>query len=337
MPYVMNWSGSVQTQMGPTWLTELLYQGSSGVRMTSNVNMNQLANSYYTSTDLTLLNAVYAATQNYRPYPQFGTINYRTNGSHNSYHGFTARAEKRYASDGLTLNAHYTWSKNLSGTVGDGWQYYNWDLTKGPTSFDTRHRFILQGMYDLPVGQGRKFMNTGGVLNAVLGGWNVVVIETIQSGPAVTFSFSGSPSRYLSGGPSRPHQLVPDDQVMVDNWSMGEHRFPQNAQNPLYNISAFAYPAAYTYGSLGAGTQRGLWLIWPQWSLSKYWTLERYKFSVRVDGNNIPVRLSSQTPNTAVNFSSPETFGKFALQTSSSYSTMGQSNGQIIISGRFEF
>ena len=56
--------------------------------------------------------------------------------------------------DGLTLNAHYTWSKNLSGTAGDGWQYYNWGLTKAPTSFDTRHRFILQGMYDLPVGQG---------------------------------------------------------------------------------------------------------------------------------------------------------------------------------------
>jgi len=337
MPYVMNWSASVQTQLGPTWLGEFLYQGSSGVRLTSSTNWNQLASSYYTSTDLTLLNAVYAATQNYRPYTQFGNISYLTNGGHNNYHGFTARAEKRYASDGLTLNAHYTWSKNLSGTVGDGWQYSNWALTKGPTGFDTRHRFILQGMYDLPVGQGRKFMNTGGVLNAVLGGWNVVVIETIQSGPAVTFSIGGSPYKYLSGGPSRPHQLVPDDQVRVADWSIGEHRFPQNAQNPLYNISAFAYPAAYTYGSLGTGTQRGLWLIWPQWSLSKYWMLERYKFSVRVDGNNIPVRLSATSPNTTVNLTSPETFGKFALQTSSSYSTMGQSNGQIIISGRFEF
>ena len=77
--------------------------------------MNQLANSYYTSTDLTLLNAVYAATQNYKPYTQFGTISYLTNGGHNTYHGFTARIEKRYASDGLTLNAHYTWSKKPLG------------------------------------------------------------------------------------------------------------------------------------------------------------------------------------------------------------------------------
>ena len=95
----MNWSGSVQTQMGPTWLTELLYQGSSGVGLASSGgNLNQLSKSIYDSTDLTLLNAVYSAMQNYRPYPQFGTISYLTNAGHNTYHGFTTRVEKRYAS-----------------------------------------------------------------------------------------------------------------------------------------------------------------------------------------------------------------------------------------------
>jgi hypothetical protein len=172
----------------------------------------------------------------------------------------------------------------------------------------------------------------------VLGGWNVVMIETIQSGPAVTFSYSGSPYRYLSGGPSRPNQLVPDDQVRVANWSIGPNRFPQSAQNPLYNISAFAYPAQFTAGTLGAGTVKGLWLIWPQYSLSKSWAKgDRCRFTLRADANSIPGRLVAQTPDVAVNLTNPATFGKFALQGGSSYSTMGSSNGQIIISGRFEF
>ncbi len=337
LPYVMNWSGGVEMQMGPTWLTEFVYQGSSGVHLNTSGNINQLATSYYTSTDLTLLNAVYAATQNYKPYTQFGTISYVTNAGHNTYHGFTARAEKRYSPNGLTLNAHYTWSKNLAGTVGDGWQYYNWRLTKAPTSFDTRHRFVLQGMYDLPIGKGRRLLSNGGWLSQVIGGWNVAGVETIQSGPAVTFSFSGSPYKYLSGGPSRPNQLVPNDQVKVANWSMGEHRFPQSAQNPLYDIRAFAYPAQFTHGSLGAGTQQGLWNIFPEWSISKSWAVERYRFSLRVDGNNIPVRLMSQTPDTAVNLSSPESFGKFALQTGSSYNAVGGLNGLVVVGGRFEF
>ena len=336
LPYIMNWSGSIQMQLGPTWMTEALYQGSSGVGLAATGNLNQLPKSIYDSTDQTVLNAVYSATQNYRPYPQFGTISYTTNAGHNTYHGFTSRVEKRYASDGLILNAHYTWSKNLSGSMGDGWQYYNWTLTKGPTSFDTRHRFIVQGMYDLPVGKGRKFLNRGGAVNAVLGGWNVVWIETAQSGPAVTFSFAGSPSRYLPG-PSRPNQISPN--AKISSWSIGPNRFPLNAQNPLYNMNAFAYPAQFTVGSVGVGTSTLPWLIWPQWSLSKGWTVkERYKFRIRLDANNLPVRLMPTTlSSSAVNFSSPESFARFALQTSSSYSTMGGFNGQLILGGRFEF
>ncbi len=337
LPYIMNWSGGIQTQMSRTWLIELLYQGSAGVHLNTSGNINQLANAYYTSTDLTLLNAVYAATQNYKPYTQFGTISYQTNGGHNTYHAFTARVEKRYASDGLTLNAHYTWSKNLSGTVGDGWQYYNWGLTKALTSFDTRHRIILQAMYELPIGKGKPLLNRGGWLNALFGGWNLLVVESPQSGSPATFSISGSPYKYLSGGPSRPNQLVPDDQVRVASWSMGEHRFPQNAQNSFYNLSAFAYPAAFTQGSLGAGTQTGRWTSASQWSISKSWGTERYKFTLRLDGNNIPVRFMGVTPDTTVNITSPQTFGKFGLQSGLSYSTMNQSNGQLIIGGRFEF
>jgi hypothetical protein len=338
LPYVMNWSGGVQTQMSPVWLVELLYQGASAVGLTSSGNMNQLAQAYYTSTDLTLLNAVYSATQNYRPYIQFGTISYVTNGAHNTYHGFTARTEKRYSPNGLTLNALYAWSKTLSGGAGEGWQYYNWRLTKGPSSTDYRHRFVFQPTYDLPVGKGRKFLAGGGWLDHVLGGWNVQVMAGILSGPPVTFGMSGSPNRYLSGGPSRPNQLVPDDQVRVPDWSIGPNRFPQGAQNPFYKISSFAYPAQFTWGNLGSGTQRGRWTMGTQWTLLKSWRIaERYKFSLRLDGNNIPVRFMTTTPNTTVNLSSPESFGKFGIQSGMNFDQVGQLNGQLILGGRFEF
>ena len=182
-------------------------------------------------------------------------------------------------------------------------------------------------MYDLPVGKGRKFLNTGGGLNPVLGGWNVLVTLSPQSGHRHV-QLRGQSLQVPVGRPVAAQPAPADDQVKSTTGAWESTASRRTRRTRLYNISSFAYPAQFTYGSLGSGTQRGLWLIWPQWSLSKYWTLERYKFSVRVDGNNIPVRLSSQTPNTTVNLSSPETFGKFGLQTSSSYSTMGQSNGQ---------
>ena len=43
--------------------------------------------------------------------------------------------ERRFT-NGLSYNFLFTWSKNLTGGAGSGWQYYNWNLTKGPASND---------------------------------------------------------------------------------------------------------------------------------------------------------------------------------------------------------
>src|ERR1051325_1674845 len=144
-------------------------------------------------------------------------------------------------------------------------------------------------------------MSGGGWKEPILGGWNLSMIYTILSGPPLTFSFAGSSFNYLPGGPSRPHQISQD--VQTADWSIGANRFPTNAQNPLFKQEAFAYPLAYQHGTLGAGTAYGLWLVWPQWTLSKSVMIrERVKFTVRLDGNNIPVRISFTSPSTSVNF-----------------------------------
>lgn len=337
VPYSMNWSGGVQIEVGKDWVTEVMYQGSAGVGLAGNININQLPQSIYESTDLTLLNAARLAPQNYRPYTNFGTINMLGNYGHSTYHAFVLRAEKRYA-NGFTFNGNYTWSKNLSGGAGDGWQYYNWRLTKAPTGFDTRHRIILMPTYELPIGKGRRFASGGGWKDAIIGGWNLSLIYTILSGPPLTFSFGGSPNNYLPGGPSRPNVI--SDNVEIDNWDMGANRFPTNAQNPIFNIDAFAYPAAYRPGTLGAGTHYGLWQFWPQWTLSKTWAIrERARFSVRLDGNNIPVRQQFTNPNTTVNFAtaaSQRLFGRFEPG-GTNFSTLGTSNGNLVLGARLQF
>jgi hypothetical protein len=127
---------------------------------------------------------------------------------------------------------------------------------------------------------------------------------------------------------------------MVDDWEIGPNRFPTNAQNPLFNQSAFAYPGAYRPGTLGAGTAYGLWQVWPQWTLSKTWSIrERAKFSVRLDGNNIPVRQQFTSPNTTVNFAtaaSQTTFGRFDPG-GTNFSTLGTANGNLVLGGRLQF
>jgi len=68
----------VQWQIKPNSIIEVDYIGSHGWGLINPnaVNINDLPQSIYQSTNLTLLNTVYPSQQNYLPFPQFGSINY---------------------------------------------------------------------------------------------------------------------------------------------------------------------------------------------------------------------------------------------------------------------
>jgi hypothetical protein len=52
----------------------------------------------------------------------------------------------------------------------------------GQSYGDAHKRFVLSGIWQLPVGQGQKFLDRGGVVNAILGGWQASGIYSLQSG-----------------------------------------------------------------------------------------------------------------------------------------------------------
>ena len=66
-----------------------------------------------------------------------------------------------------------------------GYQWYNVRdarLNYGPSPFDRRHVFNAYWTYDLPFGKGRKFLNSSGLLDRIVGGWTLGGRETIASG-----------------------------------------------------------------------------------------------------------------------------------------------------------
>jgi len=312
MPYIMSWSGGVQWQFAPTWLLDLTYQGSSGVGLLNYWNINAIPLNI--STDVAVLDRIYAATQTYRPYPQFGEIRHYSNYGHSSYHSATVRFEKRYG-HGMTLNSFYTYSKAINDTDGEagvsGITYYNRSLEKSVAGFDLRHRFVTTYTLDLPFGVRRKFMNRSGWRDRLFGGWMFTWSHTLQSGLPFTVSFANSPYRYLPGS-SRPNILTPFDQAQVEGWQIGPNRLPASAQNPYLRPAAFAYPAAYTPGSLGRNTFRGPTLYWPQISMAKEWKIrERARFSLRWDMNNPFKRPQFSRPGSTYDARNLGAFGRF--------------------------
>ena len=117
MPYVANWSAGLQWGLANNWLLETVYQGQAGVGLINSWDVNAIPLNI--SSDPAMLNSIFQATQNYKPYPQFGSINFHSNFSHNTYHSGTVRVEKRLSS-GLTLTAFYTLQKALSDAENEG-------------------------------------------------------------------------------------------------------------------------------------------------------------------------------------------------------------------------
>ena len=302
-PYTMTWSTGFQWEFLANQVAEVVYQGAAGVSLVPSagvassttapnpanaVNINVLPQSIFNSTSTSLLSTVYANSQAYLDYPQFGTITYYSNYGHSTYNGLSGRVERRF-SNGLSYNFLFTWSKNLAGTAGSGEQFYDWGLTKGPAATDIKYQFTSQATYNLPFGKHRRFLNrntkAGYVADVFLGGWALTTIQSLRTGLPVFFTMAGSPNKYLPG--QTVPNIVPGQAINVPNYSVGPNLWPQSNQNPFFNINAFSYPAAYTNGDAGVGIARSGNVWWPEYSLQKSWTYkEKYKITVRGDAHN---------------------------------------------------
>jgi Carboxypeptidase regulatory-like domain len=140
------------------------------------------------------------STQEARPLPDFGGSQYSAYSGDSSYNALQTKVEKRL-SNGYSLLATYTWSHVLDdaptplGTTGDnGFRQSNLIPLKmdwASTGFDTRHRVTFNAFYDLPFGQGRKFLNHGGLVNAVLGGWSTDTTWAAQTGNPFSVGTAG--------------------------------------------------------------------------------------------------------------------------------------------------
>jgi hypothetical protein len=121
----------------------------------------------------------------------------------------------------------------------------------------------------------------------IFGGWNVTGANVSDWTSRDVYD-GGSPYNYLPGnGVMRTTQVLPNDQVNVPNWTIGD-RFNTKIENPMWNINAFAYPAAFTPGTLGRNTINGPHLVWSEASASMQIHVKEFAtLEFRYDINNI--------------------------------------------------
>jgi hypothetical protein len=188
-----------QYQVSSTWVIEAAFVGSSGINQANynhNINLAQLAtptSPIRGQTSSTIANAPYRVA--YLGYQEIGLQATAYDAIYN-YNSMQITARKRL-SHGLTLQAAYTWSKDLTNLSGDGQTNLNDANNIGtqyaPAYFEHPHRFVLSYSYDLPFG------NPSGAWKKLATGWNVSGNTVLQTGTPLTVTDTAAGTAYYGG------------------------------------------------------------------------------------------------------------------------------------------
>ena len=320
MPTLISWSFRVQQELSPNTSLTVGYVGSHGYHEVIGVDANQpfpticpaspcpvtypgtfpapLANSpvppgsYYIPPKTPKANPTLANTWTWF---SEGTSNYnalQVDVNHRFSHNLSFRGVytwSRALDDGDSLNA--TTAGNAPGLVSNP---FNISADYGLATYDVRNIGVINAIYALPFGRGQALANgLVGWSNALVSGWSVTSIVTLQAGFPFTPQLSYNPSNNGdTRNPVRPF-VNPDFTGPV---ILGK-------PSQWFNPNAFLQPPPNSgfYGDLGRDTLIGPGLATWDFSVLKDTPIhERLTLQFRAEIFNLLNRANFNTPNLIV-------------------------------------
>ncbi len=190
--YVESFFLSVQRELYKNTRLDIAYVGNHGLKLQGFVNANQF-------------NPAVGFAQASRPYPKFSDITEALNEFSSNYNSLQVRYEQRFVA-GLTLLNSFTWSHSLDmasasleGNTPSPQDGNNIRGDYGQSDYNLPIDNITSLIYELPFGRGRRFMsNDNGFIDAALGGWQVSIINTMQSGTPFNITYSPAAGNSVS-------------------------------------------------------------------------------------------------------------------------------------------
>ncbi len=241
---------------------------------------------------------------------------------------------RRRLSGGLEFLLSYTYGKTLtdnlgyygsSGVSAEGayWQNaYDRRGNRGPAFFDARHNFTIGGLYDLPVGKGKKFGNDmNGIAQAILGGWNINYFLNRHTGFPVTIMATDRTGQAARGNvrANRYGPLVVDQSLVnVDNfWGLPTDTAARTAYfcaaGVMNGTCPYGQPADGFFGTSGIGTERAPTYFTMDFSVGKKFNItERQYLDFRAEFFNGLNHVSWGAPGRSI--AAPASFGAIGGQ-----------------------
>ncbi|HET7752154.1 MAG TPA: TonB-dependent receptor, partial [Terriglobales bacterium] len=228
--YVQIWNLDVQQELTPTLLLNVDYTGTKGTRLDIVEAPNR------TATGVLL--------------PSVQPFLWETSAGDSVAHAGSLRLRKRLQG-GISIGGTYTFSKSIdnASTLGSGATIVAQDATdlaaeRGLSSFDQRHQFTADYLWELPFGADKRWLVQRGVLRELFGGWQWSGDWSIASGMPFTARVLGSFTDVNRGTNGTLRADVTGQPVSLAKPTVGE----------WFNTAAFAAPPPDQFGDAGRNT-----------------------------------------------------------------------------------
>ena len=203
-----------------------------------------------------------------------------------NYHSLQTSINRQF-SNGLMVKGAYTFSKAINYTDDDGWASLAWNdpsilrRNRAAAGYNTPHIFQLAYVYELPLGKGKPFAQSGGAAK-ILGGWQTSgTFSAISGHPGwgltnADITASGA-SLNAVGQRQTPDQVGPIKKL----GGIGPG-------NPFYDPSSFAPVTRVGYGNVGRNPLLGPGSVNFDFSLFRTIGItERLALQFRADASNL--------------------------------------------------
>lgn len=121
-----------------------------------------------------------------------GVVDLLSNFGKYRYDALQTEVRRRFT-NGLSFQANYTFSKVLSDIQGDGQARFDPlldnsqpELEYARADHDRTHTININTNYELPFGRGKMFLDHGGIVDKLLGGWQLTSIINYSSGVPIS-------------------------------------------------------------------------------------------------------------------------------------------------------
>jgi Carboxypeptidase regulatory-like domain len=276
-PYGQTWNFTLDDEIARDLILSVGYVGTKGSKLDLLLgpNLATSGNPLNTQENLTLSNA-----------QQF---TYETSGASSIYQGLQVGLRRQFHS-GFALNATYTFAKSIDDAASVGGagrsvaqNYLDLAAERGLSSFDVRHRLLVNEIYELPFGERKRFLNRGGPLAAVLGDWQLSGFATLQSGTPFTAQVRGNQSN--NNGTGAYFSERADSTGLPASLPAG-----QRTTLDYFNTAAFTLPAPGQFGNAGRNTIPGPSRVTFNMALGRFVTLSRernIRANFRIQAQNL--------------------------------------------------